>query len=251
MVTLGHLAIDKIPIEECNEKMDSLDPNEFVLDPQYYKMGFSDTEVMKLRRAVIEKLREAKRKLNSISGYENWNIKIWDGFRTVETQRILYFNYWNFLLNRHRDWDDTQIRAKVETFVAPPSADPLQPAPHNTGGTVDLTLVDGDGNEIPMGTAFDEFNKRSFTDHFVSGRDDISGMEDSTAPDILLEPARVMEYSVVDCQKFHRNRMFLKELMESVGFTNYPDEWWDYSFGNQKWAAMKGKTKAFYGSMEI
>ena len=43
------------------------------------------------------------------------------------------------------------------------------------------------------------------------------------------------------------NRRLLYHVMVSAGFTNYPDEWWHFDYGNQNWALMSGRKAAVYG----
>ncbi|MDA1060631.1 MAG: M15 family metallopeptidase [bacterium] len=230
-----------IGIEECGEAMEELSDRDFLLSPMYYDWGYSLTPVITLRVGLIERLRKAKDILRKTPGCERFDIKVWDGYRTLKTQKILYDNYWNELKIKHPDWTDDQLSEAVEIFVSPPSRDHNYPAPHNTGGAVDLTLVDEHGRDIPMGTAFDEFNVRSFTDHFYGEIDDVSEIDDH----------RAMPFSPEECKDFHRNRMLLKRVMEEAGFKNYHEEWWHFSFGDQEWAMQTGREMAIYGSMEV
>lgn len=227
MGILNNPAILGIEIRECGEPLVLLDELEFVIEPMYFNWGYSDTNLVKLREGVITKLRQARAGLPA-----GWNFKIWDGYRTLATQKILYDNYWDELKVEHPDWSDEQLHAAVQIFVAPPSRDPSLPAPHNTGGAVDLTLVDEYGRDIPMGTAFDEFNIKSYTDHFKNNSNGISQTGESAMP-------------------FHRNRMLLKRSLGEVGFRNYHEEWWHFSFGDQNWARQAEAEFAIYGSMEL
>jgi D-alanyl-D-alanine dipeptidase len=205
----------QIPIEENNEPLVKYSSNDFVLEPMYFKWGHSDIEKQENRSGVVERLKEAKSKLPNGD-----NFKIWDGFRTLKVQKILYDDYYERLKNQHPDFTHEKLCQMVEIFVSPPSHDPLFPAPHNTGGAVDLTIVDADGKELNMGTPFDEFTERSFTNHFKEG-------------------------------EFYENRMMFKKIMESVGFANYFEEWWHYSYGDQEWAKTTEASKALYGSVEL
>lgn len=226
---MGILADPKvraIRIIECGETMEELSVRDFLLEPMYFKWGYSETSIIKLRSGVIDRLREAKKILNEMPGCAGWNFKIWDGFRTLKTQTILYENYLDELRAKNPEWSDELLRDAVEIFVAPPSRNKELPAPHNTGGAVDLTIVDGDGNEIEMGTLFDEFDVKSYTSHFALSEDEKGKF-------------------------FHANRMLLKDVLESVGFTNYHEEWWHFSYGDQNWAASKGLSEAIYGSVEL
>lgn len=213
-------------IKECGEPLEILDPREFVLDPRYYKMGIAEAPEIKLRSGVLAKLREAKTALNKIPGCERWNFKIWDGFRTYNTQQIIYHNYWSDLFRAHPGWDNKKLIEATEKFVSRASVDPAAPAPHNTGGAVDLTLVDENGQEVNMGTPFDEFSERAGLHYFFYNQ-----------PDSAAKMA-------------DENRMTLVKAMEAAGFVNYPEEWWHFSYGDQMWAASQGADHAIYGSME-
>jgi D-alanyl-D-alanine dipeptidase len=46
-----------------------------------------------------------------------------------------------------------------------------------------------------------------------------------------------------------KNRRLLRNAMLNAGFTQDPDEWWHFDYGNQKWAEAAGKDKAFYGEI--
>lgn len=77
-------------------------------------------------------------------------------------------------------------------------ADPRRGSPHSRGVAVDLTLLDGEGRELDMGTAFDAFTPLSH-----HARTDIP----------------------VEAQ---RNRLLLMGLMTSAGWDFYRNEWWHY-----------------------
>ena len=100
---------------------------------------------------------------------------------------------------------------------------PLDVAPHPAGAAVDLTLIDGDGNELDMGTEFDAM------------------------------PADVEEKTFTDSSRISQlqrlNRSNLTRVLSTVGMVNYPSEWWHWSYGDKYWAFMKGGT-ALYGPVE-
>lgn len=47
-----------------------------------------------------------------------------------------------------------------------------------------------------------------------------------------------------------KNRQFLRKIMEKVGLTNYPLEWWHFSYGDSGWALRTGRKKAIYGEVK-
>ncbi len=205
----------EIAIKDNGESLVEYSANEFILEPMYFKWKFSEIEKIENRQGVVERLREAKKLLP-----EGYNFKIWDGYRTLKVQKILYDDYYERLKAEHPDFDHDKLCQMVEIFVSPPSHDPLFPAPHNTGGTIDLTIVDANGRELAMGTPFDEFTEQSFTNYFKDG-------------------------------EFYDNRMMFKRIMEKVGFVNYFEEWWHYSYGDQEWAKATRANAALYGSLEL
>ncbi len=225
MGILNNPLIRDIAVEDCGESLVEVSERDFVLEPMYFKWGHNESETMELRSGVIEKLREAQRILRERMG-ASWKLKIWDGFRTLNTQQLLFDEYYRELEAENPDWTDEEIKDAVQTFVSFPSHDPNFPAPHNTGGAVDLTILDADGEELDMGTPFDEFTERAFTAHFAELEEEGS-------------------------ERIHRNRMLLKEIMEEVGFTNYSEEWWHFSYGDQAWALAKNLKKTVYGSKEL
>lgn len=77
-------------------------------------------------------------------------------------------------------------------------ADPRRGSPHSRGVAVDLTLLDAEGRELDMGTAFDAFTPLSH-----HARTDI--------------PAHTQ-----------RNRLLLMGLMTAAGWDFYRNEWWHY-----------------------
>jgi D-alanyl-D-alanine dipeptidase len=84
-------------------------------------------------------------------------------------------------------------------------ADPSKGSGHNRGLAVDLTIINlKDGNELNMGTGFDNFTD---TAHHTF----------KNLPEDILQ-----------------NRRLLKEIMEKYGFKALETEWWHYSWPNDR-----------------
>ena len=80
-------------------------------------------------------------------------------------------------------------------------ADPAKGSKHNRGCAVDLGIYDlKTGKAIPMPSGFDEFTDRASPD-YKGGSD-----------------------------QERSNRDMLRRMMESVGFTVNPNEWWHFDF---------------------
>jgi D-alanyl-D-alanine dipeptidase len=86
-----------------------------------------------LQRPVAERLSRVQKKLEA----QGYRLKIWDGYRPMSAQQILY--------------DATPDDKKG--YVA----DPKLISKHSRGAAVDLTLVDSAGGYIEMPTDFDAF----------------------------------------------------------------------------------------------
>ncbi|PWA08807.1 M15 family metallopeptidase [Flavobacterium laiguense] len=107
------------------------------------------------------------------------------------------------------------IQKKMWAIVSNPIyvANPSNGSIHNRGGAVDITLVDLNGKELDMGTAFDYFGIEASHDY----------------PNFSKE--------------IKNNRKLLKKNMEKEHFNSFDSEWWHYnlktgskdSVSNFKW----------------
>jgi D-alanyl-D-alanine dipeptidase len=142
---------------------------------------------------------------------------VWDGWRAFETQLALYEDWVAHLVHAHPEWEISHIEREAARYVSVPSTDPTCPAPHVTGGAVDLTLGDGDGRPLDLGTPFDAF---------------------------VPEAGALALEHVPGGPRDHRRLLFW--AMASAGFTAYVEEWWHFDFGDQFWGSVSG-THARYG----
>lgn len=206
-----------IEIQESNQPLVCLNDLEeqytIKTSPQYYLQGIPNASgKMFFREEATERLKLASKLLPP--GY---SFIFFDAHRPIEVQVALFDAFKSKLKQEHPDLDEAGITKLTETYVSLPSEDPAKPSPHSTGGAIDLSVCDSEGNLLKMGTDFDSFDIASRTDYF---RD----------KDSLI----------------HKNRGVLYRVMSLVGFTNYPEEWWHYDFGNQFWACLTGRS-AIYG----
>ncbi len=108
----------------------------------------------------------------------SFDIKVFDGYRPLSVQKFM----WSILPD--------------ERFVA----NPVKGSRHNRGAAVDLTLIDSIGNELDMGTPYDDFTDKAKPDY----------------PDIT--------------ESVKANRKILKEAMNKFGFIQFETEWWHFDF---------------------
>ncbi len=166
-----------------------------------------------LRRSVAERLCRASRLLP-----DGRRLAVIEGWRAPHIQRRMYLATWDWFKARHPDWSDVTLRRVVNRFSAPP--DRRVPPPHTTGGAVDLMLADEAGAVLDHCSPYDPFDPHSYP---------------FDAPD-LSEAAR-------------RTRRILAEALCAAGLTNYPSEYWHWSYGDQGWAYRGGHPCALYGAI--
>lgn len=127
-----------------------------------------------LRYGTVKKLMAVSADLEEMGMY----LKIWDAFRPVSAQ----FTLWEV-------YPDAAYVANPNTGFSS----------HSRGNTVDVTIVDAEGNEFSMPTGFDDFSARA-------------------------------DRNYSDCSEEERNNAVILELiMEKHGFSSYAAEWWHYS----------------------
>lgn len=136
------------------------------------KQVYPHNSIAILRKDTAIKLKNA----NEIFQKDGYTIKVLDAYRPLHVQYI----FWEYSPNTG--------------FVA----DPKKGSKHNRGAAVDLTLVDKDGNEIEMGTEFDNFTEKAAYNY--------PGHTEAAL----------------------RNMKYLRDVMEQVGFKGISNEWWHF-----------------------
>lgn len=208
---MTRVKFESIPIEDNDEPLVDLAEYPFLLEAVYRDRGVSDLATHYLREGVAGKLLTVQ---ESFGG--DYLLKIWDGWRPRHVQNALYQEFWQQLKEKHPNWSDSRLHDSTEQFVTMATNLERIP-PHATGGTIDLTLVDKNGRELNMGTAFDHFGPEAAPEYF-DHHDEIA-----------------------------TNRRLLRNAMESQGFTPDEDEWWHFDYGCQLWAVRCGESTAIYG----
>ena len=211
----------EVTITECFQPLidlGNLDPRIQVV-PQYFRQGIPNAlSRMYLRQEAAEKLIEAARYLPG--GY---SLVIFDSYRPLEVQASLFNTFMSQLRDQYPQKSEEELIDLTQTYVSLPSSDLTRPSPHATGGAIDLSIKESLGLPLDMGTDFDSFEIMAQTAYFkrVQGGEEV-----------------------------HQNRRLLYIVMTQAGFTNYPEEWWHYDFGNQFWGKITGE-KAKYGFADI
>lgn len=109
---------------------------------------------------------------------QGYRLKVFDGYRPLSVQKRM----WEILPDNR--------------YVA----DPATGSNHNRGYSVDVTLLDLEGNELPMPSKFDDFSERAHLDY-------------------------------MDCpEEAIRHRQILQETMARHGFSGIDSEWWHFNY---------------------
>ncbi len=167
-----------------------------------------------VRESVAQKLCAAAKALP-----RKYRLGVLEGWRPHHIQRRMYLRTWNRFKSLHPDWSEVQLKRVVNRYTAP--MNDRVPPPHSTGGAVDMFLLDDDNNELDMRSPYENWDRHAF--HTV--------VHDLT-------------------KEAQRNRdVFIKALTEG-GMTNYPSEFWHWSYGDQGWAYRTGAKHAIYGVVE-
>ncbi|MCW5945838.1 MAG: M15 family metallopeptidase [Fimbriimonadales bacterium] len=202
----------RVKIVECDEPLVNYHDlcQELLLDDPVWDY----TRETLLRQSVAERLCAA-----ALALPKGYRLLVLEGWRPVHIQRRMWLGAYRRWKEKHPDWSETALKRLTNRFTAP--LDERVPPPHTTGGAIDLRLADAKGRPLDMRSPFDSLDKRMFPF-------DAKGIS---------EIAR-------------KHRMILKEAMESAGITNYPSEYWHWSFGDQGWAYRGGHDYALYGQIQ-
>jgi D-alanyl-D-alanine dipeptidase len=155
-----------------------------------------------LREAFLQK--EAAMKLVAAQQYlkrqhPSYTLIIYDAARPQTAQRIM----WEHVKN-----------TPMQSYVASPSKVSM----HSYGVAVDLSILNGEGNELDMGTPVD----------FLGA---------------LAEPRREQQYLAEGklTQQQIANRQLLRAVMRKAGFRGISNEWWHYEAFSRPEASAKYK----------
>lgn len=184
-----------------------------ICDPRYFRDGLPGAHrECRLAAEAAKRLGSARRHLAKLSRVgRKYGLLVWDGHRTVETQRAIFDEYAGKLVIE-RSVDPFESVRLAGVYVSSPDS----VFPHGTGGAVDLTLT-VNGEPAPMGTAFDEFVTRAASDWYFAN------------------PPKDRY-----CRRALVNRALLHFVMTAAGFVAHPEEWWHFEWGTERWAATTG-----------
>ncbi len=194
------------PVDEPLVRVADIGPR-VIDDPRYHAAGLPGAiDRGWLREGVAARLAAVAAGLP-----DGLTLVVWDGYRPIETQAALFNGYLSELEMVHPDWPADALADAAARYVTPPSRSAVAPPPHLTGGAVDLTLGDGDGRPLDLGTDFDAFVPEA--------------------------GARALEDVPGEARDLRRTLFW---AMHAEGFTAYVEEWWHFDHGDQFWGLATG-----------
>ncbi len=195
-------------------------------NPPYWQRAGGAIPDLVARRSLAEKLARVNARIAPLG----LALHVFDSWRPTAVQAYFH-DVWmpRELTRKDPTLTGERLRAEVERYWAAPTDKADAPAPHATGGAVDLTLRWADGEMPWMGSIFDDVTAAAHRDRLEKITGELSYSD---------EEARA-------------NRRLLHWLMIGEGFMGHPDEWWHFSWGDQAWAKLTGAPAAYYGAVKF
>lgn len=207
--------LDAVSIRECGEPLVdflALCPA-LILSPVHPVFEFP--RVHMVRESVARMLCEAAARVPA-----GLRLQIVEGYRPISVQRAHFKHALAEARKRFPNAGEAKLRLEAGRYSAPPDA--ITPPPHLTGGAVDVELIDENGARLDFTSPFEILDTRSAA---------------MTARGLSPEA--------------EKNRALLRQILEPTGLTNYADEWWHWSYGDNGWALRVDAPFALYDKIEL
>jgi len=179
----------------------------------------NNTDYTMLRKTIYNKLKIAQALLP-----QGLYFCLYEAYRSLHLQKILFNNRFEKVSNQHLDWSQDQIFTETTKLISPiiNQDGSKNIPPHSTGGAIDVYLINDKGDAINMGI------------HPKDWMEDDDGSISFTTSRIISAEAQ-------------SNREIMSNVLSAVGFVNYPTEYWHWSYGDRYWAYHKNESHALYG----
>lgn len=167
-----------------------------------------------IRKTIAKMLNQAQRSLP-----KGMRLLIGEGWRPAWYQKQIYHSLIKKLSTQYPKWNEKRIIREVNKYVAPWKG--KYASGHMTGAAVDIRIIGKNGKKLPMVS-----KKLSYQ-----------------------ESAKT--YSKRLPNYLRKNREILIKAMTKAGFSNYPKEFWHWSYGDYWWARRKKRKVAIYGIVNL
>lgn len=215
-----------VQVLECGERLATLESGGRIwIVPAYHQLGYpTASDRIMLRTGVVEALQRAASSLPP-----GLSILVWDGLRTLDTQKEIAARFAGTLSQTVPDpvERDAAVRRYVSGLPSSEEEYSLMPPPHTTGAAIDLTLADAYGRPCDLGARFDQFDETAWLTHCET-------------------VCRSSNSSPADWERRDLRRI-LFWAMTRAGFAPYIYEYWHFEFHTRRAAAFHGSPVAAYG----
>ena len=191
-------------------------------NPPYWQRIEGSVPDLLARRSVVEHLVKVNARLRP-SGLELYVLDAWRP-RAVQAY---FHDVWvpRELRKRDPSLSGDALMREVSRYWSAPTTNEDAPAPHSTGSALDLTLRWIGGEQLWMGSLFDDASPIAHRDRMETHANAMCFSDDEA----------------------RANRRLLHWIMAEQGFVGYSEEWWHFSYGDQYWAGVSGASAALYG----
>jgi D-alanyl-D-alanine dipeptidase len=207
----------------------------------------------------------------------NYRLVVFDAYRSFETQMAAYNLCFNSIVDllidkgvlKTRDLStevSELISQETQKYISLASKDPKTPAPHSTGGPVDLGIVRIDDDFLEDLTRIEQLLagetdlvRRAELNFELAAlyRMNSTMLNFGTDFDYAGAEAGLTYYENDEAEEeVKQARRMLYNAMVAAGFEPYSEEWWHFNNGNQmaertKWLRTGEKGVAVYGATEL
>jgi len=164
-----------------------------------------------LRQQVAERLVQAQNRLP-----QGYRLLVLDGLQAPSSIHEQWDAHYKKLEYEHPFWPARLLHQMTNHYFHPHNH--TVPHAHTTGGAVDIVLTNAEGTLFDLVPPLSDWN----LGHTRSKKVPIGAQ--------------------------HRRRLLL-EVMTGAGFSNFPHEYWHYSYGDAGWASRSGHKTCFYGAI--
>ncbi len=198
-----------ITIKECGEQLVDLKKACPGVVIRLGKKRMKREKTAYLRQTVAVMLHKAQ-------GYlpKGVNFLIGDAWRPQYVQEGIFNGFIARFSKRHPKWTKQRVLKEVNKYVADSKG--KWASGHMTGGAIDLRLIKS-GRKVPM-----KSRRLTYQENALSSQPKL--------------PAYIQ-----------RNRQLMFNALAQAGLSNYPKEYWHWSYGDIQWAKRNSKKKAIYG----
>lgn len=198
-----------IVIKECNESLVDLKKYcpGIIIDLARWRRKQEKT--VYLRRSVAKIINKAKSYLP-----KGMTFIIGDAWRPQYVQQKIQQRFIGWFSYKNPTWSRKRVIKEIEKYVAPATG--KFASGHMTGSAVDIRLIKN-GRRVPMKSSKLTYQENALSD----------------------QPKLPMSLK--------KNREIMFQVLKKAGLSNYPKEYWHWSYGDIQWAKRNKKKVAIYG----